>query len=180
MSLTRVVASGMSFLLFLVAALSAPAQPTGSADTDLWTAVVEQLRGGEFGQDRGELVLYNRTLPTSAFHTLPESTREISLLTLLRRRNDSTSAVITGVRLPTNTRLVSSYFGSVNWQEFSEKFPAGTLLRLSLPAFSEDGARAIVVYSASGGFDNSRGAYMIFEKKEGKWIVVDYLGMWIT
>lgn len=53
-------------------------------------------------------------------------------------------------------------------------------MRLSLPAFSEDGTRAMIYYRASGGFDDAQGAYMIFEKKEGKWVVVDYLAMWIT
>jgi hypothetical protein len=50
----------------------------------------------------------------------------------------------------------------------------------SLPAFSEDGKKAILYYSATGGFDDSQGAYMIFEKKQVVWTVVDYLVHWIT
>ena len=127
----------------------------------------------------GELGICDHTLPTLAFRTLPDATRETSLLTLLRQRN-SPPVSITGVRLPPNTRLVSSDFCDLNWQQFSKKPPAGRLLRLSLPAFSDDGMRAVIVYSAFGGFDDSQGAYMVFAKKQGTWTVVDYLGMWIT
>jgi hypothetical protein len=100
------------------------------------------------------------------------------LLTLLRRRNESTSALITTVRLPPNTRLVTSCCEMVNWQECAKEFPAGKLLRLSLPAFSDDGMRAVVVYSASG-FHDARGAHIVFEKKEETRTVVDYLGVWV-
>ena len=80
---------------------------------------------------------------------------------------------------PPRTRLIEA--NSVqNWADFSKQFPGAKLVRFSLPAFSEDGTRAIVNYSASGGFENSQGAYMIFEKKQGVWTVVDYLGNWIT
>jgi hypothetical protein len=170
----------MSFLLLLVASLTAPLQPTTTADADLWTAAVAQLRGGEFRQHRGELMICNQTLPASAFHTLRESTRETGLLTLLRRRNESTSTLTTGLRLPPNTRIVSSEFCELNWRELSREFPGGQLLKLSLPAFSDDGTRAVVVYEASGGFGDYRGACMIFAKKQGNWTVVDYLGMWIA
>jgi hypothetical protein len=139
---------------------------------------VAQLRGGEFRQHRGELMICNQTLPASAFHTLRDSTRETSLLTLLRRRNESTSTLTTGLRLPPNTRLVTSCCEMVNWQECAKEFPAVKLLRLSLPAFSDDGMRAVVVYSASG-FNDARGAHMVFEKKQGIWTVVDYLGRWV-
>ena len=169
----------MSFLLLLLASLTAPLQPMTTADAELWTAAVAQLRGSEFGQDKRELIICDRTLHTLAFRTLQDSTRETGLLTLLRRRN-STSVSITGVRLSPNTRLLSSDFCDLTRQQFSQKPPPGRLLTLTLPAFSDDGMRAIIVYSAFGGFDDSQGAFMIFEKKNGKWIVTDYLEMWIT
>lgn len=176
------------FVLLLLMMLRPPVQAPTTADADLWTAALEQLRSGEFGQQRGELVILNETMPTAAFYDLPDSTRELALLNRLRRQNDSTVKPIAGVRLPPNTRLSPNLFRKPNqqggslsdWEFFSKEFPQAKLVRLSLPAFSEDGTRAIIYYTASGGFDDAQGAYMIFERKQGKWVVVDYLVMWIT
>jgi hypothetical protein len=160
-------------LLLVFAASVLSAQPTATADGDLWAAAVEQLRHGEFGSDRGELVIVDETIPTAAFHELPDSTRELALVMRLRQRN-AVPKRISDIRLPPNTRLVSASAALGN------QFPGATIVRLSLPAFSEDGTRAIINYVASRGFDDSRGAYVIFDKKEGKWVVVDYLAPWIT
>ena len=54
-----------------------------------------------------------------------------------------------------------------NWPDFSKRFVEAKLLRFSLPAFSEDDARAIVYYSATGGVQDSRGAYLVFENRQG-------------
>jgi len=32
----------------------------------------------------------------------------------------------------------------------------------------------------TGGFDDSNGGGYIFERREARWVVVDYLAMWIT
>ena len=151
--------------------------------------MVEQLRM-ELGQ-RGELVIIVETMPSREFHRLQPSTRELALLNSLAQRN-SARGLISDIQLPLKTRLRAtdsitkplakgtSFFDDVNWDSFAKEFPHGMLLRLSLPAFSEDGTKAIICYWASGGFDDSRGAYLIFEKKQGRWVVVDYLGAWIT
>jgi hypothetical protein len=162
------------------------------ADVDLWAAVADQLRRGEFGQDGRELAILDETIPTSQFQRPPDDApRELTLMNLLRRRNNST-ARITGVRLPPKTRLMSasfvrppnaqgrSFFDEMKWERFSTDLRDMRLVRLSLPAFSEDRTRAIIYYSATGGFDDSRGAYMVYEKKQGQWTVVDYLYPWIT
>lgn len=178
----------MLSLLLLVTMLGPSVQAPTPPDAGLWTAALEQLRGGEFGRHRGELVILDETLGTSAFHELPDSTRELALLNLLRRLNDSAAKPITGVRLPPNTRLSPNVIRKPNqqggslsdWKFFTQEFPQAKLVRLSLPACSEDGTRAMIYYRASGGFDDAQGAYMIFEKKQGKWVVVDYLLTWIT
>jgi len=169
----------ISFVLVLFATLNPQLQAAATADADLWTAAVEQVRRDLQVQHSGELLIVNQTIPTSELHTVRDSTRETHLLELLRQRNDSTRKSITGVRLPARTRLIEA--NSVqNWADMSKQFPGTKLVRFSLPAFSEDGAKVIVYYSATGGFNDSQGGYMIFEKKQGQWIVVDYLAMWIT
>jgi hypothetical protein len=87
----------MTFLLVLSAVLSSQASPSTTADADLWTAAVEQLRRGLFGSDRGELVIVNYTIPTAELHSLSDSPRETHLLDLLRQRNDATRKPISGV-----------------------------------------------------------------------------------
>jgi hypothetical protein len=174
------VGSAISFLLVLSATLGPQAQAAATADADLWTAAVEQLRRGLFGQDRGELVIVNQTIPTAELHNLSDSPRETRLLDLLRQRNEATRKPISGVRLPPRTRFVAPS-AVPNWENFSGTFRAGEkVLRFSLPAFSEDGSRAIVYYWATGGFDDSQGGYLVFESKQEQWIVVDALGIWIT
>jgi hypothetical protein len=169
----------MSFLLILLAVLSLPAQPTTTADADIWTVAVELLLRGEFS-NRGELVIVNQTIPSSELHPLPDSPRETHLLDLLRQRNDAVRKPITGVRLPPRTRFVAPH-SIPTWENFSKTLRAGEkVLRFSLPAYSEDGTRAILYYWATDGFDDSQGAYLVFEKKQGQWVAVDALGMWIT
>jgi hypothetical protein len=174
------VGSFICFLLVQSATLSPQAQAAATADADLWTAAVDQLGRGLYGQDRGELVIVNQTIPTAEFHNLLDSPRETHLLDLLRQRNDGTRKPISGVRLPPRTRLVAPS-AVPSWEHFSETFRAGEkVLRFSRPAFSEDGSRAILYYWATGGFDDSRGGYLVFEKKQEQWSVVDALGLWIT
>lgn len=168
----------MSFLLVLSAVLSPQAQPTATADAELWTVAVEQVRR-DLQVGGGELVILNQTIPTSELHIVRDSTREPHLLDLLRQRNDSTRKSISGVRLPPGARLVDP--SSVqNWADFSKQFSGAKLVRLSLPAFSQDGSRAILYFSATGGFNNSRGGYLVFEKKQDQWVAVGGIGMWIT
>jgi hypothetical protein len=125
-------------------------------------------------------VIVNYTIPTAELHSLSDSPRETHLLDLLRQRNDGIRKKITGVRLPPRTRFVAP--SSVpNTENFSKTFRAGEkVVRFSLPAFSEDGTKAILYYWATGGFDDSQGGYLVFEKKQEQWIAVDALGMWIT
>lgn len=174
------VRSAIAFLLVLTATLGPQAQTAATADANLWTAALEQLRHGLFGQDRGELVMVNETIPTAELRGPLDSPRERHLLDLLRQRNEATRKSISGVRLPPRTRFVAP--SSVPKAEnFSETFRAGEkVLRFSLPAFSEDGSRAILYYWATGGFDDSQGGYLVFEKKQERWTITDALGMWIT
>jgi hypothetical protein len=59
--------------------------------------------------------------------------------------------------------------------------PGEKLVSFSLPAIVEDATtRGVVYYSATGGFNDSRGACMMFLKREGHWEVVAYLWSWIT
>jgi len=170
----------MSFLLVLSAVLSSQAPRSSTADADLWTAALEQLRRGLFGSDRGELVIVNYTIPTAELPSLSDSPRETHLIDLLRQRNDATRKPISGVRLPPRTRFIAAT-SVPNSENFSKAFPAGEkLVRFSLPAFSEDGTKAILYYWATGGFDDSQGGYLVFEKKQEQWIAVDALGVWIT
>ena len=170
----------MSSLLALSAVLRSQAPPSTRADADIWTAAVEHLRRGVFGSDRGELVIVNYTIPTAELHSLSGSPREAHLLDLLRRRNDATRKPISGVRLPPQTRFIAPT-SVPNWENFSQTFRAGEkVVRFTLPAFSEDGTKAILYYWVTGGFDDSQGGYLVFEKKQEQWIAVDELGMWIT
>jgi hypothetical protein len=169
----------MFLLLVLSAMLSPQAQPTATVDAELWTAAVELVRR-HLQVGRGELVISNQTIPTSEFHTVRDSSREAEMMDLLRKRNDSTRKSISGVRLSPGVRLVDA--SSVHdWADFfAKQFPGSKLVMFSLPAFSEDGRRAIVYYSASGGFDDSQGAYLVFENRQRKWGAVYAFGMWIT
>jgi len=169
----------ISFVLVLFATLNPQPQSAATADADLWIAAVEQVRRDLQVQHSGELLILNQTIPTSEFHIVRDSTRETHLLELLRQRNDSTRKSITGVRLPARTRLIEA--NSVqNWADMSKQFPGTKLVRFSLPAFPEDGTKAMLYYSASGGFDDSQGGYLVFEKKGGQWTAVDAFGVWIT
>ena len=133
------------------------------------------------------------TLPSQGIRNLPpktqESAQESALVKSLVQRN-SAPGVIRNIQLPPGTPLVAldsittspakgTLYG-VNWDSFAKEFPHGVMLRLSLPAFSEDGTNAIVYYAETGGFDDSRGGYLIFEKKQGRWVLVSLLGSWIT
>lgn len=171
----------MSFLVLLISLLGPPVQATSTADGDVWTATVEVLRGGLFGQLRGDLVIVNETIPTSEFHTLHDPPAgEAGLAALLRQRNDSTRTSIKGVRLPARTRFIAPR-SVPSWENFSTTFRAGEkVLRLSLPAFSEDESRVILYYWATGGFDDSQGGYLVFEKRAEQWTLVDTFGIWIT
>jgi hypothetical protein len=173
---------GLTVALLLMLILSPQRPPTGTTDADLWTAALEQVRRDLQVEFHGELVILNETITTAELHPRSyDDIRERRLFDLLRKRNDSARTAIAGIRLSARTRLVEA--NSVqNWDEFSKRFPGAKLVRLSLPAFSEDGAKSIIYYSATGGPDDSRGGYMVFEKeeKEDRWIVVDYLSTWIT
>jgi hypothetical protein len=164
-------------LLVLLAVGCQQAQPVATADDELWMAALEQVR--QDLQADGGLAIVNQTIPTADLHALsPDAIRrERRLVDLLRQRNESKKA-ITGLRLPPRTRLVDA--NSVqNWD--ATKFPGEKLVRFSLPAIVEGATtKGIVYYSATGGFDDSRGAYIIFLKREGQWAVVDYLYSWIT
>lgn len=102
----NMVRSVLSSLLILAATLSSHAQAAATADADLWAAAAADLRRGLFGEDRGELVIVNQTIPTAEFHNLSDSLRETHLLDLLRQRNDSTRKPIKDVRLPPRARLL--------------------------------------------------------------------------
>jgi hypothetical protein len=176
-------------LCILLAGLPAPAQP--ATDADVWTAVIAQLRSVTFGQ-RGELLIIPETLQRwPRLPPMPPSFRESALLKSLTQRN-SAPGVIRDVQLPPRTRLGAtdsmskpaasdvSFFDGVNWDSFKKEFPSGMLLRLSLPAFSDDGTRAIIYYQAAGGFDDSAGGYLILEKQPGRWAIIDGFGFWIS
>jgi len=171
------VESVAAFFLVLSATIDAHARPTTMTDAELWTVAIEQVRR-DLQVGGGELLILNQTIPTSELHAVRDSTRESHLLDLLRQRN-STRRPISGVRLPPGARLVDP--SSVqNWANFSKQFPGAKLVSFSLPAFSQDGNRAILYFSATGGFQDSRGGYLVFEKKQEQWIAVNVFGFWIT
>jgi len=164
----------IALLLVPLALMNPQAQPVATADAEVWTAVIEQV----LRDVGGVLLIVNETIPTADLHGVrSDGVREERLLDLLRQRNNSTTKVITGVRLPPRARLVNADVVQ-SWE--ANKAPGDKLVRVSLPAFSEDGTKSLVYYSATGGFDDSRGGYMIFQKREGRWIAVDFFGVWVT
>jgi len=176
--LMRMVGAVVAVLVLLAVGCQ-QALPVDAADGELWTAAVEQVRRDLQVQEAGGLAIVNQTIPTADLYGVPSAPiREQRLLDLLRKRNQSTRKTITGIRLPPRTRLLDAH-SVQNWD--ATKFPGEKLVSFSLPAILEDATtRGIVYYSATGGFDDSRGACMMFLKREGHWEVVAYLWTWIT
>jgi hypothetical protein len=129
----------------------------------------------------------NETLVAAEFRDrLSGATSEAVLIDKLLRRNDSPAQISSSpkpsielvdartVRRRGSTELdmgvVGARFGQQNRR----------LVRLSLPVFSDDGSRALVFTWTAGGFDDASGGGYLFERRRGEWIVVGYLGPWIT
>lgn len=178
----------MVMLCLLLAGLPAFAQ--APSDSDVWTAAIALLRNTSLS-GRGELVIVAETIPAREIHRLNDSDPESDLRTALIQRN-AAPAVIRNIQLPQKTRLGLNdsmtkpppagrpFFDHVNWDSFRKEFPFGMVLRMSRPAFSANGTKAIIYYQATGGFNDSQGSYLIFVKQEGRWVLVASLGNWIT
>src|SRR5262245_39139677 len=134
--LMRMAGSVIVSLFVLLAVGCQQGPPVDTADGELWTAAVEQVRRGLPVQEAGGLAIVNQTIPTADLHGVPSAPiREQRLLDLLRERNQSTRKTITGIRLPPRTRLIDA--NSVqSWE--ATKFPGEKLVSFSLPAILED------------------------------------------
>ena len=171
----------------VMSALSATvvAQPqvtATEADVEVWVAAIKQIRR----EQSKDLALVNETVPAAEFYRLSDVTRERVLIDKLLLRNNSSflisSNVTSSIELVDAKSVRKSGRGEFDTNVISARFGQRNqrLVRLSLPVFSDDGARALVYTWAAGGFDDFRGGGYLFERKQGEWIIVDYLARWIT
>ena len=151
---------------------------------DLWAAALEQVQR----ENQKPLAFIRETLPAAEFNSaLSEVTRERSLVEKLLTRNQ-TSLSLPSVTFGSEVELVDATSirkadgVTVDWTMVRTRFALRKmrLVRLSLPVFSDDGMRALVAVWTTGGFDDGSGGGYVFQKKQGSWIVVDYLALWIT
>ena len=148
-------------------------------------ATIQQLQRED---NRRPFTLVHETLPATEFTSLLERvTREHDMVAALIARNRVATLIPKAVlKLTPQTlsfaSIVQPGTRDIDWDAVRTLITApGTRpLRLSLPAFSEDGQRALVYVWATAGFDLSSGGGYLFEKKQGSWIIVDYLAPWIT
>jgi hypothetical protein len=166
-----------------VTAVAQPQVTATKADVDVWVAAIIQIRR----EQSKDLALVNETVPAAEFRDrLSGVTRERVLIDKLLLRNNSSflisSNVTSSIELVDAKSVRKSGRGEFDTNVISARFGQRNrrLLRLSLPVFSDDGARALVYTWAAGGFDDFRGGGYLFERKQGEWIIVDYLARWIT
>jgi hypothetical protein len=180
------VALSLALAASSVAQQIKPAPSISAADVDFWLAALKQIRSE---QGSRVLALLNETLPSAEFrghlrNKLGE--RETVLVDKALARNTSTVSIPSSLQLAIELveaksvrKAGSSEFDiDVLGRRFGQQ--GGRLVRLSLPVFSDDGTRALVFSELAGGFDDFEGRAYVFERKQGEWIVVDYLYLWIT
>jgi hypothetical protein len=156
-----------------VTAVAQPQVTATKADVDVWVAAIIQIRR----EQSKDLALVNETVPAAEFRDrLSGVTRERVLIDKLLLRNNSSflisSNVTSSIELVDAKSVRKSGRGEFDTNVISARF--------GLPVFSDDGARALVYTWAAGGFDDFRGGGYLFERKQGEWIIVDYLARWIT
>lgn len=67
------------------------------------------------------------------------------------------------------------------WKLFYKKFPdAKSLIKLSKVGFRPNNNKAIVYFVFFRGCLDGGGAFILLEKKEGRWSVVKTIGLWIS
>jgi hypothetical protein len=154
------------------------------ADVELWTATLDQIQREK--QPRA-LAVMNETLTAAEFRgRLENITSEPVLVDRLLRRNESAfrirSNVKPSIELVDSSTVRQRGRAELDMQAVGARFGQRSrrLVRLSLPAYSDDGARALVFTWTAGGFDDASGGGYLFERKQGQWIVVGYLAAWIA
>jgi hypothetical protein len=156
------------------------------SDVELWSVMLEQAVR-ETG--RSAYILLDKTVASAQFRNSLRSRRPGSVLFDPLLQRNEVVARVTGLQLPSNVRLVDANLllrsaregqgVTVDFEVLKKEFPGSTLVQLSLPAFSQDGTKAVMYYWATGGFDDSWGTCYVFEKREGSWIIVDAPWSWI-
>jgi len=158
-----------------------------ASDVELWSVMLEQAVR-ETG--RSAYIFLDKTVASAQFRNSLRSTRPGSVLFDPLVQRNEVVARITGLQLPSNVSLVDANLllrtaregqgATVDFEVLKKEFPGSMLIQLSLPALSQDGTKAVMYYWATGGFDDSRGTCYVFEKREGRWIIVDAPWSWIT
>ena len=148
-------------------------------DIELWKATLQVIQHDK----REPLALLNETLPAVDIkRTLRAQDREPSTLIdralsrneVIARISSPIGAAVDLVEIA-SVRKVGSEFDTDAIKARNQR-----VVRLSLPAISDDGTRALVFSWTSGGFNDSSGGGYLFEKKQGMWTFVDYVASWIT
>ena len=158
-----------------------------AAEIDLWRAALEQLQRDHTSE---VLVPFNKSLAVErdrvsyAYTSADQPTR--ALFDRLVDRNR------VSVRLPTSVRMgrfklndlnrMRNSYGDFEWARlriFSWRGPVWAVY-LSLPALSDDGTRGGVYTLMRRGFDSGRGAGYVFEKSNGRWVLRNRFGVFIS
>jgi hypothetical protein len=161
-----------------------PPLAASAADVEVWSAALEQVKR----ETQQPLAFIRETLPAAEFlGRVSKITQERVLVAKLLTRNQASLSVPLMTLAPAMELLdlVSiQKAGSVevDWEIVRTRFTLRgmRLVRLSLPAFSDDGTRALVEIWTTGGFNDGRGGTWVFQKNNGSWTSVNYLRSWIS
>jgi hypothetical protein len=100
----------------------------------------------------------------------------------LAERNSTTQS-LPSMYLCSSIRLVPAAWlqNFRGWAWFHAAFPgSASVLRLSLPGYSRNGDRAVVLVSTTSGALASGGFYWVLQKVHDKWVVVKQLPAWVS
>jgi hypothetical protein len=159
-----------------------------SADLDLWKAI--------FGQPGSKYAVLNETLPSSWIRGTPADLKERSdaeLVVRMLRRNEVSVALSAELLAPLNLPIVdiqsvqkatasADRAREFDYDAIRTQFGQKGLkvIRVSLPAFSDDGNRVALYYWWCGGFDDAGGGGQILQRQQGRWVTIAGFGVWIT
>lgn len=174
----RVLPVALAWVAFCAGAQSAPAPSEDSAVLSVITHKLCSL--AQANSSSGYDVLPNTNDGVTA-DVWPASLDAHAMQSLVKR-NDATQS-LPSLSLCSRIRLVPAAWLHEfrGWAWFHAAFPgSSSVLRLSLPGYSSNGAVAIVLVSTTSGPLASGGNYWVLQKVHGKWVVVKQVIAWVS
>ena len=169
-----------------------PVKAVSAAELDVLGATLREVQRDRQSKHSGHLsgpknlVLLNHTIAADRIREMVDGQLEDPLLQRLLQQNPISVRLHRSMRVPPFRVLdmdqYRDHYGRIECDRI-EAFASRErvwMVSTSLPAFADDGMRAIVYTEASAGFGDGHGAGFVFEKVDGHWVVRRRFATWIS